>query len=185
MVRPRNNTGLMIGAVAVGIAIIFAFIAFVANPEDEKKPTRKTRKTREKVETIDVTPKASPAPSRIKNREKEFRPLKRAARKPGKPDSYYRQFVDFKIWEEAKGHADKANRMLRNLKKGIIPQGMTESSVKKKARELLCLATEKGSQFMSPLDDRREEAEHFIALYEDVMMAWMRKSRALLFNSKK
>ena len=74
--------------------------------------------------------------------------------------------------------------MLRVMKEGIIPSGMDRKSVNIKARELLCMAADKGSEFMTPLDNRREEAERFIKLYEDIMMKWIRKSRQLLFDTK-
>ncbi len=180
--RPRGNTGLIIGGVSVGIVVIIALIVVAAGSGEEKKRPKKSKK---KAEVVDVMPRAStPSPIASRIPKKEIQPIKKSKTKPSKPDSYYRKFLDEKLWTEAKGYANEANQMLRDLKEGIIPPGMNRKSVKKKARELLCMAAEKGSEFMSPLDNRREEAESFIKLYEDIMMKWIRKSRELLFDSR-
>jgi hypothetical protein len=181
-VKSRGNTGLIIGGACVGIVVIIALLAVASGSDGEKKPVKKRAK---KAEAVDVMPKATPSSTHAAHMPKRnIQPMPKTKAKPRKPDSYYKQFVDDKLWTEAKDYANEANQMLRDMKEGIFPKGMDRKAVKKKARELLCMAAEKGKEFMSPLDDRREEAEHFIKLYEDIMMKWIRKSRELLFDSK-
>ena len=178
-----SHSGLLIGGLVLGVVAVVVLIGVMASSGDKERRPAPEPKT--SMSVADTTPHGSAAPARPQPpREADRQPLDAKIAKPRKPASYYRELVDMKLWEEAKGYARQADALLARIDRRDLPAGMTKDEARKKAKDLLHQAVAKGAEFMAPLDNQREEAEHFIVLYEDEMMRWQRKTRSLLFGSK-
>lgn len=182
-VRRTERSGLLIGGIVAGVLGVVVLVAVAASSGGAKARTGPEPKP--SVSLIDATPRGTSAPVRVESANPAARkPLEAKLVKPRQPASYYKQFVDPALWEEAKGYAREAETLLADIERGKLPPGLTKNEARKRAKDLLCQAAEKGAEFMSPLDDRREEAEHFIIPYETEIVRWQRKTRGLLFGSK-
>jgi len=192
-VRPRSNNSLLLGGVAVGVVLIVALAIAVAGSRGEKVKKKAERTERPKI--ADLTPRAAdPSSVGVHSPEEEApRPLDSKLvknRKPRKPASYWVQFVDKKLWEEARGYAIQAEKMIRELRNtGKTPPGLNKKQTKEKAKELLAMALEKANEFMAPVEDRvqarREEAQDFLDPYDETMLRWQRRMRDITYGGRK
>jgi len=189
-VRPRNNNALLLGGVGAGVVLIIALAIAVAGSRGENVHNKKAEKT-ERPKIADMTPRAAdPSSVAVHSGEEDARsPLDSKLvknRKPRKPTSYWMQFVDRKLWEEARGYAIKAEKMIRELRNtGKTPPGLNKKQTQEKAKELLALALEKANEFMGPVEDRREEAQDFLDPYDQTMLRWQRRIREITYGGKK
>lgn len=190
VVRPKNNTPLMIGGLAIGVVVVVALVAFVAGSGGREK--KKASPEPARMSAGDFRPKAAPKP-----RADEPRRAPRAAptRKPRdtkpkkimKPASFYKGLVDMNIWAEAQRLAAKGNKIALVLKDGKVPAGMTKKQAVRKARESLGLALDKGNTFLSPVEERDEyeDVEHFTATYNATLLRWSRQMRSISFGGSR
>jgi len=188
-VRPRGNHALLFGGLGAGAILVIA-IAIAMAGSGRGKTTKKPEKT-ERPKVADLTPRAA-EPSSAMDRSREAAPRKpldsklASAKKPRKPTSYWRQLVDDKLWEEARGYAIKAEKMIRELRNtGKTPPGLNKKQTKEKAKELLAMALEKANEFLAPVEDRREEAQNFLDPYDETMLRWQRRMRDITYGGRK
>lgn len=188
-VRPKNNTPLMLGGLALGVVVIVALVAMIAssgNGEEKKKKSSEAAKL--SAADFRPAPAPKPRPAAAPRRETERKPARnlreKKPHKETKPAAFYKGLVDMNLWAEAQRLAATGNKIARDLKNGTTPAGMTKKEAVRKARESLGLALDKGNEFLEPVEsrDKYEDVDHFTRTYNDTLLRWSRQMRSISFG---